>query len=406
MQLMIMAFFLYYITMVFEAPIRYFLGMLGIPYVLYIRDLLLIILLVVEISKTRCLIYFEIFGIIVIYSLIGLWYTENLNQVLWGIKTIYPLFFGMCAYEYYIKNIAQYSKIYAILFFSSCVGLLLHWYLGDPFWTHMPDNELTNIENVRNWSFSYDGDVINRLGGFSRTSIDVAALLSIGVLYLISFSRWYLIYGGILIGALMLTTTKANIVAAVLLFCLLIVKLFNKKIYLSLLKISAILSILLMIIVPIFSTEIINIISSFDYGTMYVLLLSLGDRIVNTWPASLDIISNYGSYVLGRGIGGIGFSTVQFEKIAPNPIVTDSSFLYLYGSIGILGIIFLAMLIWKIYESDTRYNRLSEFMLLVIYQFFLIGVTTDMLNQVVLLHLGLALRWAINARRFCCSTLE
>lgn len=60
MRLMMIAFFLYYVTMSFEAPIRYFLGLLGIPYVLYIRDLLLIILLVAEVLKTRLLIYFKI----------------------------------------------------------------------------------------------------------------------------------------------------------------------------------------------------------------------------------------------------------------------------------------------------------------------------------------------------------
>ena len=229
MRLMMIAFFLYYVTMSFEAPIRYFLGLLGIPYVLYVRDLLLIILLVAEVLKTRLLIYFKILGIIIIYSLVGFWYTENLSQVLWGIKTIYPLLFGMCVYEYYIKNVTHYSRLYVALFLSSCIGLILHWYLGDPFWTHMPDNELTNIENVRNWSFSYNGDVINRLGGFSRTSIDAAALLSIGALYLISFSRWYFIFAGMLIGALLLTTTKANIVAAIMLIGLLVIKPFSKK---------------------------------------------------------------------------------------------------------------------------------------------------------------------------------
>lgn len=188
----------------------------------------------------------------------------------------------------------------------------------------------------------------------------------------------------------MLTTTKANIVAGVILVVMFAIKKYDPTWYIFTMKALTVIAIGAFVLIPMMISLVLDIISSGDYGMAYVFLQSFEDRLMNTWPMSIDIIDGYGSYILGRGIGGIGFSTVLFEKIAPYPVVTDSTFLYMYGSIGILSIVFLGYIVKNVMRVSNRYTQRKGYMIALLFLFFCVGITTDVLNQIALLHIGIA----------------
>lgn len=388
------AFTIYFFSMVIEAPIRFILNSVGMPFLLYIRDLLLLIVMLIYIIRE--VDFYDIFLIVGIipFIILGMVYTNNFSQVLWGIKTIYPFYFGFFFSKDYISNIGQMGKLYYMIFFLGCIGVLLNWYLVDPFWTHLPDNELTGIENVRTWNFSYEGESILRLGGFSRTSIDAAMMIMFSSLWIFIYGRGTLIFGFLALICIGLTTTKANIITELLIYVLMIFKQISHKLGFVVLKFVALIGVFIMAFIPIASDAILDYLSEVDYGSAYVLVLSLGDRMLNAWPSSWSIIRDYGNVFLGRGIGGIGFSTIQFEQVASNPSITDSTFLYLYGSIGIFSIIILGYVVKQIKKIKNK-TKLNEYMILVSLAFFFCGITTDMLNQIVLIHIGIFFKWLI-----------
>ncbi|TYZ29831.1 hypothetical protein FZ041_04395 [Selenomonas caprae] len=395
MKYNIIVFYIYYLSMSFEAPIRFLLNAIDIPYILYIRDVLLISVIIRHLLKRTAIYDVVMIAVIGIYAVVGFVFTENILQVLWGIKTIYPLYAGLIICEDYWNVFYKMERLYKIVFLSGAIGLSLHWLIGDPWWVNMPDNALTGIENVRVWHFSYDGEVVNRLGGFSRSSIDAAILLLIGGAYLMVIKKNYLFYTLLLLGALVLTTTKANIIAGGIMAIVFGIKKFDKTWFIFTMKVLTGITIGAFVLIPIMVNVLLDIISSGDYGMAYVFLQSFEDRLMNTWPMSVDIIDGYGSYVLGRGIGGIGFSTVLFERIAPYPVVTDSTFLYMYGSIGILSIALLGYMVKRVLGISDIYTDRKAYMLAVLFGFFCIGITTDVLNQMALLHMGIAVGWLI-----------
>ncbi|KGS11683.1 membrane protein, partial [Pseudomonas coronafaciens] len=129
-------------------------------------------------------------------------------------------------------------------------------------------------------------------------------------------------------------------------------------------------------------------------------MASLYDRQINTWPNLIDAMRREGWMITGAGFGMVG-STMGIFPVEGAGIFLgmDSSALYLWTMLGVLGLLLYALqipLFFRLIDDKTRVGRM---LLTVVFCWCLISWTTDMFEVAVAnLFAGLAIGYAITAR--------
>lgn len=393
-QITLLPFVAYLSTFFFEAPIRYGLFLINLESLLYIRDLFLIFYLtaivVCELVKKKAifLMYFLIF---IFYMIVGLICTTNPLQVLFGVKIFFPLFLGITCYVNIYKMFEKFSYLFILFFIIVCCGVILNNYVEYP-WTGF-SYELgdAQIEGVREWATFG----IARLSGLARSSIDAATHVSILYICLLVFFQKKLFHIALLplaLIALFLTTTKGAILAFVLVvitYLLFLSESVSKFKY----KISNLMLVCVVLICA--TTPLLSyiIFQYFHLKDQLLLLLfsSWQDRLENIWPQALELLTERGSLIIGRGIGGIGTAQRYYEPSLYNP--GDSLFVYLYCIFGIPSIYFFTFIIYKALFLNAFTSKKDLFTLLILVFFISYGFTTAILeNSVIAVILGAAIK--------------
>jgi len=315
-----------------DAPIRFFLVKAGLGPLSSLPNILILGILTLYLFKAILTLRLErrVFWVVLFFGyaiITGCLFVGNIKQILLGLYGLLPVFFGAVSCGVFTNNFERLKLFIATCWLISVIGVFLAVIISFP-WVGFSYERLgMEMEGSREWaSFG-----ITRIAGFSRTSYDAAVLIFILMIMLgVVLKRRFLIVSVFVVsGAAIVITTTKTIIGV---FLLIIIYLLTRKWYRLWSVLSAFLM-LIMIALPL-STQF----AKFDLEIttdlwMRFLLLSFEDRLINTWPEVFQLISQHGSYLLGRGIGGIGGAQSFFEKTIQNP--ADNLFLYLYVTFGV-----------------------------------------------------------------------
>lgn len=364
-------FFAWFSLILLDSPIRYFLHNLDAIVLLYVKDILLLIIILYGIVKTIKSMRinkstFVISGVILVSIFMGLINQLNFLQVLFGIKIFLPLLAGIVIGKYEILKPKHFVILYRISIPIIIIGLILEYFKLSPWSGFSYTFAGFIIEGNRYWTTFG----IQRLSGFQRASFESGILLVfLDMFYLLGVTvvknkekinlRYYKLYDVLLfilsIIGIIYTTSKTAYLAIfslIVIYILVIINLKSKDRMiqkLSLIAIKSVISILFAfaIIPPIISFINSNYINKINLSNSSYLIkwffTSFIDRMENTWLDAFALVTHSYFKLLGRGMGGIGAPQQYFETYLYNP--GDNIFVYLYV---IFGYLVLGLIIWLI----------------------------------------------------------
>ncbi len=394
---------MYLSSIIFEGIVRFSLYNYGMTYLLYIRDLFIIIIIAVYIlhsllSSRINRIFLIIIVLLIFHSIIALFYVSNVLMPLFAWKTLILLFFGILFGHLFFTNLRMTIRIFSILLICAIIGILINYFIAFPWEGLEYSIGGVDIEGVRAWADIFS---IKRLSGFSRTSYDAAIQMLLLGLFLFCHlkNKFFRNLLWILIALpLLLTTTKGIIVTYSILTMFLLIyrivpnygKIYNKGLYFLL---------IIAITFPIMS------IITYSYTNVPLVLLSFFMRVGWMWPGAFELIHRFGSLILGRGFGGIGSSQIYFEP--EKLIAPDNIFIAFYGNFGLLGVGYLFYLARL---GQTLNLKTEKFYFLILFSFFTYGiVAAGTQNDLFCLFLGIFLGYINNQKlrnAKMCSTIR
>ena len=374
----------YTTSFVVEAPLRFALGKIGAPQILYLRDLLLVLLVITSfwmymfsgkhLKSSRIVIALLAMGSVVAW----LWFLGRFMQVLFAVKIFMPLLV-CCIYGKAISSAnIHLAKLSVFLATVTAIGVIVNSVVAFPWVGSAVSLGGLQIEVSREW---YSGDFA-RLAGFARASYDAATYM---IIFSLVIAVAYKPLIGIFFWALsavvvVLTTTKGVFLAFGFLSIILLCKLISKEVMVGsakvILIIAAIVGLLLPLVSLVFQPEMI-----FSSKIERILLFSFYDRMNNTWPQALYMLDEWFKIFIGRGIGGFGAPQAYFESRLYNP--ADNIWVYFIVSFGALGAIGVLYVIGKILFfrrfDDGKTVGLVWAVFVAVY-----GITSNMVDNAVL----------------------
>jgi len=301
-----------------------------------------------------------------------------------------PLLFGLVCGPYLEMHRKAVGWAVFFCLVASLVGIALDMTGHVPWKGYTYAMGGVQISANRAWS-AYG---LDRIAGFSRMSSALAIMLSIYSLYLGSFRlampvRW-MIYLVALVG-IVLTTNKTSAVAFVIV--LLVMNIARHR-----------LLFLLAVLVVVFGALALPLYGLYGDVEPYLasssadnLLGSMVDRLVNTWPGVIKVMTYNGWTYTGAGLGMTGSAFAQFPVFGIDQLaVSDNTLLYLWLLFGVAGVGLYALAIPLLMRLQRQPGREARALLGITYCILLMGWTSDVLEaQAPSLFLGLAIGRAL-----------
>jgi len=370
---------IFLLFVVFDAPLRFFSVKMGVPFLIYFKDVLIIILLFKvslniaytgRINKTLMVLF-----VLLAYGIsIGLLNQLNLLQILFGTKITLPFLFGFIIVSNFGIRQSLFRQLFKVLVPIILLGLIFELFYDMP-WKGMEYEAYgATIETSREWgTFG-----LPRLSGFGRISYETAALLySIIAMYFgvqvyegrRSRFRENIFEALLLVIALLgivLTTSKSAILTSLVLTSIYLILLYYQYIakwlknILSCFLKSALYILFLYGIIPPIVAFISPLIITRHMASDNILFLaitsSFTERVEYMWPDAFNLFSYPYQYFTGKGIGAIGAAQKYFENNLYN--AADNLYVYLFVDFGIVILaLFLFALLYFIFISRLDYRR-------------------------------------------------
>jgi hypothetical protein len=322
-----------------EAPIRYWLKFAGADSMIFVRDFLLIVpLLVLFVSQSFAArihpAYWVFLAIVAVHGSISYINFHTAIPVVYGTKFLIPFLFGFIAATSLTETRGRAFKILCAVWIVTFAALCVDKFGPDNFfpWSGMK----TEIGDLKvdisaNWDITSGLD--RRVAGFTRSSIDAAMLLPM-VALLIAPRCGFILRVLILAAtewAVYLTTQKGALIVFALVALVLCLP--RTAWYKALNALCLILA-ALVILLPLGTQGLLVTINGGTFS-----LASLGMRIQLTWPDAFRWIANNDVFPFGAGLGGIGGAQRLYVPNSMNP--ADNIFVFMYGNFGIPSIVYL-----------------------------------------------------------------
>lgn len=347
-RLVLALLFIYLATEVFGGAVRYCLTLIGMPWLAYTPKVLVVVAyfgLVLKVAyKGR--IGRTMLGALVllcVFMVLGVDYTANWIQPLFGVFVLLPLLFAILAEPAFYRLGERIVPYAAALWFCAAFGLIYNYLVKDVPWSAL-NYQLAGVEVTATRAWTTFG--IRRAAGFSRASFDVATQLLflalpwviLGRRKVIAVVAW--LATGVLI---VLTTTKTQV--GVYLFMTLMLPLTGvgggmPKLKRMITICTPVVIVLVGIGLPVSSLFIDYQLNLNSYVSQF-LLASFDARLTSTWPLGFSLVFDHGSAILGRGIGGVGMPQKYFEPLLYSP--ADNLYLYLYAAFGVIGLLIVGV---------------------------------------------------------------
>lgn len=376
---------------VLEGLIRFVLARSGLSPIIYLSKGLMALSLLLTVLASLLAgrinrAFITVIGLALFTLALGVLNVRAIVPILFGVWTILPFFFGIAVYPLLKQRWQALRGVVFVLWSLATIGVLLNSQIDFPWAGFAFQLAGVNIVGSRQWA-TFD---VSRLAGFSRVSIAAAShIVLLGLWLLAAGVRRYLALAIVVLSAVALYLTTMKTVTAVFLLLSLFVLLrpyIPKPLWVSVPGLAALLGFVL----P-FSTLIVDYQLEFDHPVSRFLFASFGIRLSEVWPMTLDLVSNYGRPLLGRGIGGIGGAQQYFEPSRYSP--ADNLMLYLYVLGGVLFVVLLFVYAFSAVKLEPTRQRFDAFVYMMMVTVLVQGVTGNVMESAFFsLFFGVSLR--------------
>jgi hypothetical protein len=346
-------------TAVIEGPLRGGLSMIGLPNLLYARDLLVattvaIALLLPLTTRAKFppgLVLMT--WVIAVHLCIGLLIEGNLFQRLFGLKIFMPLLYGAALYPAIQQHQGLFRRAMTLFFLVSVGGVYANALLGEMPWANLSyDTAFGQVQTTREW---WAAGGTPRLAGLARASFDAAMIIGLSGTVMLATTRSFwlrLMIAATGLTAITLTTSKGMVLAFAVVALWLVFSgrsttslRVGKWIVAGLLVVTcAVPAVFMFISVQYHPTEIPAVMSS------------LWDRFAWMWPNAYALLPDGYGPLLGVGPGGIGSGLDHpVELWVPNS--GDSIFVYFYVTFGLLGVLYLVFPLFGLLREHADERR-------------------------------------------------
>jgi hypothetical protein len=341
--LALLALLSYCATATITGPFRWAAGLVGLTPIIYFPQVLMLAstLAVVVWESRHGLQPLRAMTLLVIaYSiLVGLFH-KPFYQVLFGIYTLLPFWFGLSCSEIIFRHWHLVLKMSIWLWFVVVSGVILNYWIAYPWEGFGYSVGDLDVVSSREWENIGGG---KRLAGFSRASFDAALqALLLGVIVVMGTRSacLRLLIWGITFLTIYMTTSKGVYNMFALLTPIVIL---GKKIPASAIRwwpLALGFVALLLPMTPLFM-DVNFYIRDQELAN---LTFSFWDRLNDMWPNAWKLLENQGNSLWGRGLGGIGTPQTYFEFNRFN--AADNIFVYwfvIFGWIALPGFLLLLL---------------------------------------------------------------
>lgn len=385
----------------FEGPLRYYSHKVGFNYFFYLKDVILfaVFMLLIVRGVVRSFLpafFLKLAFALGFFGLVGIWHELQITQVLFVYKIFLLLIVGVLSFDFLPDNMFFFWRLLNFLAIASCFGVFADLVVDFP-WA-LSTMEVGGVEvAVSRTTWASGG--FPRVSGFGRVWSNPAYFVLLASLFNLLFlnkkSVHFFFLALIYFFGIAVTTNKGALGSFLLIHMFFIVKdLVPQKI----LKGGIISLLAVIIILPLLSWAGLlqhqpeSFLGRIAFSSFFV-------RINEMWPRALVLILEHGNVIFGRGVGGIGAAQKVFEVSLNHP--ADNVFIYLYGAFGVVGVLFLLFLGYKLTYVDFNGCELGLFCVLLFICFLGIGLIGSALENGVLNYfLGLMFAgFATNSKR-------
>lgn len=381
---------------VFEGLIRYALHLSGADTLIFVRDALLLVPLLIlflqqlfrKALHPAFLLYLFVIGL---HGIVMMCNIGSFMAVLYGAKMLMTLVAGALAASALLQPQRWMVRLVFLFWLVSLAGILL-----DKFYMEMPwmGMETTigdvQVELGRDWQIS---GAEKRAGGFMRSSINAATVVPLLALMLIFHMRSLLLRAAIAaatVPAIIWTTQKGPILAYVLTLgvCLVAVR---KPV--PVLRFGILVMLVLMVALPVIlpGYSMPRAEGVFSFSSFY-------QRVEDMWPDAWRWIRLHEAFPFGVGLGGISGAQRLYALHDMN--AADNMFVLMYGYFGVMSLVYLAGIALVVLRLKNDYvpakaQALATLLFLLTY-----GCVISLLeDQMASLFLGAALAWLAHSVR-------
>ena len=378
----------------FSGALRYYFDQAGISALLYLPKVLCVVLFALELTtlKTHRLFWILLMGLVLSAGL-GMLHGAALSNPLFSIFVYIPLLFGLVCGEHLEQRRVLLGWAVGLCLAATIIGVYVDSMFSVP-WKgysyNLGDQELTG-----NMTWAADG--IDRPAGFARMSTTAATLTAIFTLYLSAFIRSKVLLLALLalaFATILVTTNKST--AAAFMVTLLVMPLYNQRllcrvVFTVLVGVGALLP-----LIGLWTPLDPSLAASGAEGS----LVSLYDRMINTWPQLADEVARRGWSWTGGGFGMVGSAVNMFPvDNVKYPAVADSLFMYLWACFGAMGPALYALLLPLLMTLRSKNSWMGRGLLSISLCVVVVGWTTDVLEVPVCgIFLGMAIAHAMRRK--------
>ncbi|MBE7377026.1 hypothetical protein [Pseudomonas lopnurensis] len=381
------------LTETFSGALRYYFDMLGISWLLYLPKVACLAALSLELLRYRGwpLFWLVLLGLVT-SSQLALMHGADLRNIGFSLFIYIPLLFGLICGRHLELRLPLLRRVIGFCLLASFVGIALDLLTSVPWKGYSYMVGEVELSANRSWTF----DDIDRIGGFARMSTALSVMIAVYSLFLAAFIRSrplrLALYVAALI-AIVLTTNKSTAAAYVLTLLMLIVTAYRFA------SASAFLvAVLIGLLLPATSLVLSLDANAANNGT---LLASFADRLINSWPNFIAVITGEGWGWWGAGFGAVG-SAGQVYPVPGLALlnIADNTALYLWGMLGVFGVLLYLLAFPLLLRLHERGPRLRNALLPIVFCICLVAWATDVLEvTTATLFLGLAISHVLTPAR-------
>ncbi|MFB9268769.1 hypothetical protein ACFFWD_37620 [Bradyrhizobium erythrophlei] len=348
----------YLVRDAFGGVMRYYTSILHLDALWYAPDGIAMLCLIQFIShcilRNRSILAALVLIQIVLSVVLGYIMLGTANAAFSSFKMMLPIFVGFCFCD---SNLGHYKKLLAVVavtFYLSVVGVFLTKYFVMP-WVGFKYESFGAVREAGRLWWAYGGDD-QRLMGFAADNTMAAffILISYTLTSIRKSTTWCLLFGGIALYAIRLTTSKTTmIVLAVYLILLVLVRMLPEQSRFPAIKKIALWS-FVSILVPFFLILAAAGTAAVPHTTMFSIL----DRINNSWQLPFVYMSQLMPVGIFTGCGAGCFNYPQklFSPLAAYWVPVDNFYIGTYLMFGLPFAVFMVMVIRATFAVTDVYK--------------------------------------------------
>jgi hypothetical protein len=372
-------------TFLLEGPLRGALVEVGVPDLLYARDLIPVLgvalAFAVPLINGRPLPpgLLVVSWLLAVHLCVGLLSGGSVFQRMFGLKVFIPLLFAVAIFPNVLRGFQLFMRVVGAFFVVSVAGVLINYAVDVMPWEGLSyDTAFGSMQTTRQW---WIPGGVRRLPGFARASFDAAMIIGLtGVMLLAQARQRWLRALIVAAGAttIVLTTSKGMVIAfAVAAGWLLVANRSGTS-----LKVGKAIAGLLLLVTCLVPTIFMVLSVSESTANVPEMLMSLWDRFSWMWPGAYALLPDGFGALTGTGLGGIG-AALEYAQDRGVSNAADSIFVFYFVTFGVVGIAYVAFPLLAVLRKDADadpYAFVWVALLIIAYGY---GLSINMIEQPV-----------------------